>query len=142
MNMNERKSENSISENAPEVSEANVSLSATFESHQDVSTPTQTTYESFLWVLNYTKMFVTRLSRDLFESARSYFRSEQILPDHIDNLMKVQSDLCKERELHSATYSRYNVIKRSSNNTSPGHSIQSISLVPESTITSPAYPTQ
>lgn len=144
--MNENRSINSISKNDQEVSDTETRVAVSSALIQDVqevqATVPPTTYDTFIWILNYTKMFATRLGRDLFASLRSYFNSEQVLPEHISNLIRVQSDLCKERELHSATYSRYNIIKCTSSNMTSERSIQSLSLVPESIVKSPAYRTQ
>lgn len=125
-----------ISEKSSEIPQSAASVpTSNSQIIEDVETSTQTTYESFFWFLFYAKMFVTRLGRDLFQSAKRYFYPNQVLPDHIIGLMKVHSDLCKERESRPTTYCRYNdAIRPSSIKSSAAHSIQSISLVPENTV--------
>lgn len=74
-------------------------------------TDLKTKYKTFLWFLNYGKIFVTRLTKDLIISLASYVYSGQLLPKHITDLMHTQKILQAERELLTVTYSRYKFIK-------------------------------
>lgn len=144
--MNEKKSNSSsrISENSPVVLKRDASVSTNrSQTVEDVETSTQTTYAStFFWILFYVKMFFTRLGRDLFQSAKCYVFPDNALPAHIADLLKVQSELYKERETSPATYCRYNdAFRRPSNKSSAAHSIQSISLVPDQSVRCPALRT-
>jgi hypothetical protein len=103
---------------------------------EDAETSSQSTYGSFKWFFSYAKMFMTRLGKDLIQSAMWYFYSDEVLPEHIIHLMHVQLDLYQEREIQSASYSRYNVIKRFSNTE---HSTQTLSLVAEKAINLPPF---
>lgn len=99
----------------------------------DVQIPTRSTYASFFWLLNYLKMFLARLGKDLYHSILWYFQRERVLPDHIADLMRVQQMQRMEHDSRTATYSRYNIVRRSCSTVMIERSTQIVSLVPEST---------
>lgn len=78
---------------------------------EDGQASTRPTYELFSYLLRYCIMFIYRLGRDLFQSVMLYFFSERVLPNHIVDLMNAQKIIQFERDLQTAAYSRYNVIK-------------------------------
>lgn len=79
---------------------------------EDGQTSPGSTYELFSWLFNYYKMFLFRLFKDLYQTVQNYFYNDHQLPDHILNLINAHKQLQIERELHSASYSRYNLIRR------------------------------
>lgn len=98
-------------------------------------TTARSTYANFLVFFNYTTFFLSRLGKDLFQTAMCHFYSERVLPNHITDLMCVQQRLQAER---MSTFNRYNVIinRVSSMTSTVEHSPLTVSLVSESTVTS------
>lgn len=97
----------------------------------DGPSPTLSTYELVLWFYYYSKMFIFRLAKDLTQLALSYFYSEQILPDHILELIRVQQAHRKQSETQISTCCRYNLITNLYILPKSSSSTQTISLVPE-----------
>lgn len=97
-------------------------------------TTARSTYENFFVILNYAQFFLTRLGKDLLQTAMCCFYSEQVLPGHITDLMCVQRRLYAER---TSNYNRYNVIiNRASTMTTMKRSPHALRLVSEGTVTS------
>lgn len=80
-----------------------------FETSEYVDAAAGSTYELFLWLYNYCKMFLYRLSRDLLTSIMYQFYSDNVLPDHIVALGRAHKELQLQRELNTAIYSRHNI---------------------------------
>lgn len=98
-------------------------------------TTARSTYANFLVIFNYTTFFLSRLGKDLFQTAMCHFYSERVLPSHITDLMRVQQRLQAER---MSTFNRYNVIinRASSMTSTMERSPLAVAFVSESTITS------
>ncbi|XP_030020291.2 uncharacterized protein LOC115440219 isoform X2 [Manduca sexta] len=109
--MNEEAPHNSVDEIDSDeklVNEAGVTTGNSLE-HAELDgsqTSPRSTYESLFWLLSYTKMFTYRLAKDLFITLLGYIYSGQVLPNHIVDLMNVQSNLERTNEPHTVTYSR------------------------------------
>ncbi|KAJ8712394.1 hypothetical protein PYW07_005236 [Mythimna separata] len=78
--------------------------------HIEPTHPTATnsppTYASFYWLINYIKMFISRLANDVYTSfMSSWFPSRVLMPPHVQHLIQVQDMLRAERESHTVTYS-------------------------------------
>lgn len=96
-------------------------------------TTTRSTYENFLVIFNYTTFFLSRLGKDLFQTAMCHFYSERVLPSHITDLMCVHKRLCSER---MSTFNRYNVIINRTSSMTSTMERSAASLVSETTVTS------
>lgn len=64
---------------------------------EDGPISSESTYEFILWLFSYYKMFLTRLSKDLYSSILSYFTKEPALPEHILSLVNAHKQLQTER---------------------------------------------
>lgn len=97
----ERSYDSLLSKNTTEVTQTTVSDSLNNRGNEVAETgqtSTQSTYETFFSLLKYSKMFITRLGKDLYQSGMFYFYSDQVLPSHIVDLMRIQNNLQVERE--------------------------------------------
>lgn len=98
-------------------------------------TTARSTYEHFLVIFNYTTFFLSRLLKDLFQTAMCHFYSERVLPSHITDLICVHKRLYAERV---SAFNRYNVIinRTPSMTSTMDRSPLAVSLVSESAVTS------
>lgn len=78
---------------------------------EDVENTKSNTYDHISSLFVYSKMFLTRLGKDLFSSIMNYFYSERVLPNHILDLINTQKRLRLEREINTSTYTRCSVIQ-------------------------------
>lgn len=114
MNMN-GKSDSRLSRTSEKIAER--SITSVVNTPQDIidfaegQTSTRPTYEIFIYLLRYFIMFIFRLGRDLFQSVLLYFYSENVLPNHIVDLMNAQKIIQFEHDLPRLTADKYNVIK-------------------------------
>lgn len=91
----------------------------------------RSTYESFISILFYIKMFLKRLLCDLLTTLLGYIFCNQILPAHIMELMNIQRSLRSNRESQTITLRRYNLIKSKCSVSFHQRSNQTISSLPE-----------